>query len=226
MWIDFILGHWERALEQADAFIAECESGSPHTNESLAREVRAGISRARGEGEEAIRHQLRAYELMIADRGAFHRIGALALLAATYAELGRDEARDLAVQIPPLVRETGLHGGLIRLAPYANALGVDDELRAAVAVGAGPRVPVWRRTMELILGGELSAAADVMAAAGNVTAEANLRKLAGLRLSSAGRSEEARADLERALAFYRNVGASAYVAEIESALAGAQSASA
>ena len=58
-----------------------------------------------------------------------------------------------------------------------------------------------------------------MAAAGNVTAEANLRKLAGLRLASAGRSEEARADLERALTFYRTVGATAYVAEIERALA-------
>jgi class 3 adenylate cyclase/tetratricopeptide (TPR) repeat protein len=219
LWIDYMLGHWERALEQAHGFIAECESDSPHTNESLAREVRGAISRARGAGEEAIRDQLRCYELMIGDRGPFHRIGALALLAATYAELGRDEARDLAVQIPPLVRQTGLHGGLIRLAPYAEGLGIGDELRAAVAAGAGPRVPVWRRTIELTLGGELSAAADVMAAAGNVTAEANLRKLAGLRLASAGRSEEARADLERALTFYRTVGATAYVAEIERALA-------
>jgi class 3 adenylate cyclase len=226
IWIDFILGDWDSALEQADAFIAECESGSPHTNESLAREVRAGISRARGAGEEAIRDQLRAYELMIADRGPFFRIGALALLAATYAELGRGEARNLAVQIPPLVRETGLHGGLIRLAPYADELGIGDELRAAVATGAGPRVPVWRRTIDLILEGELSAAADVMATAGNVTAEANLRKLAGLRLASARRSEEARAELERALAFYRSVDASAYVAQIESTLAERQSESA
>jgi hypothetical protein len=163
---------------------------------------------------------------MIGDRGPFFRIGALALLAATYAELGRDEARELAVQIPPLVRETGLHGGLIRLAPYADGLGIGDELRAAVAAGAGPRVPVWRRTIELILTGELSSAADVMGAAGNVTSEANLRKHAGLRLASAGRSAEARADLDRALAFYRDVGATAYVAEIESALAGVQSASA
>ncbi len=159
---------------------------------------------------------------MIADRGPFFRIGALALLAATYAELGRGEARNLAVQIPPLVRETGLHGGLIRLAPYADELGIGDELRAAVATGAGPRVPVWRRTIDLILEGELSAAADVMATAGNVTAEANLRKLAGLRLASARRSEEARAELERALAFYRSVDASAYVAQIESTLAGVQ----
>jgi class 3 adenylate cyclase/tetratricopeptide (TPR) repeat protein len=219
IWIDWVLGRWEPALEQADAFIAECESGSPHTNESLAREVRGAISRARGEGEDAIHHQLRAYELMIAGRGPFHRIGALALLAATYAELGRTEAREIALQIPPLVRETGLHGGLIRLAPYADGLGIGDDLRAAVAAGAGPRVPVWRRTIELILAGELSAAADVMEAAGNVTAEANLRKLAGLRLASAGRSEEAHADLERALVFYRAVGATAYVAEIERALA-------
>jgi hypothetical protein len=43
---------------------------------------------------------------------------------------------------------------------------------------------------------------------------------------AAGRAADARAQLERALAFHRSVDASAYVAEIERALAGAQSESA
>ena len=56
-----------------------------------------------------------------------------------------------------------------------------------------------------------------------MTIEANLRKLAGLRVEPPV-SEAVR--LERALDFYRSVDASSYVAQIESALAGAQSESA
>jgi hypothetical protein len=41
-----------------------------------------------------------------------------------------------------------------------------------------------------------------------------------------GRHAEGEVELERALAFYRSVDASAYVAQIESALAGSQSESA
>ena len=51
-------------LESADAFIAECEAGSPHTLEEFTREVRAAISLARGNPRAgALRDQLRALEL-------------------------------------------------------------------------------------------------------------------------------------------------------------------
>ena len=80
--------------------------------------------------------------------------------------------------------------------------------------------------MEQVLAGELTAAADIMGSAGNPTMEAQLRKHGGLRLLAAGRNAEADLELERALAFYRSVAASAYLAQIEGALAGAQSASA
>ncbi len=86
--------------------------------------------------------------------------------------------------------------------------------------------PFGASVIEHILAGELVAAADLMASAGNPTIEANLRKHAGLRMLAAGRTAEAEVELERALAFYRSVDASAYVAQIESALAGAQSESA
>jgi hypothetical protein len=48
----------------------------------------------------------------------------------------------------------------------------------------------------------------------------------GLRLLAAGRTTDGEGELERALAFYRSLDASGYVAQIENALAGAQSASA
>ena len=65
-----------------------------------------------------------------------------------------------------------------------------------------------------------------MGSAGNPTIEASMRKHAGLRMLASGHTADARVQLERALAFYRSVDATAYIAEIENALAGAQSESA
>jgi hypothetical protein len=45
------------------------------------------------------------------------------------------------VQVPPIIREVGLHGALTRLGPFADEVGIGDELRDAVAAGAGPRFP-------------------------------------------------------------------------------------
>ncbi len=225
--LDFFLGRWDRALESADTFIAECEAGSPHTLEYMAREVRSALWLARGDQDAALREQLQSFEQGQTRNERFHRVGSLAVTAALYAELGQlDEAHALAVQVPPLVREVGLHGALTRLGPFADELGIGDELRAAVAAGAGPRLPFWQSVIDHILAGELNSAADVMGSRGNVMSEANLRKHAGMRMLAAGEAAAAEIELERALAFYRSVDASAYVAEIESALAGAQSESA
>ena len=49
IWLDYMLGRWDQALESANDFIAECEAGSPHTLELFVREERAGILLARGD---------------------------------------------------------------------------------------------------------------------------------------------------------------------------------
>ena len=225
IWIDFMRGRWDRALESADAFIAECEAGSPHTLEATAREIRAAIVLGRGSSARALSDQLRAVELELAKHDPWERLGSLALTAATYAELDRlDEERALALQVPPLVRELGLHGVLTRLGPFAERLGIHDELRAAVAASAGPRMPWWRAVVEHILADDLAAAADIVASAGAPTIEAHLRRHAGLRLLAAGRATDADVELERALAFYRSVDASFHVAQIEGARAQSESA--
>ena len=193
----------------------------------MAREIRSALSLARGDQDAALRDQLRSFEQSQTRNEPFHRLGSLSVTAALYAELGQvDEAHALAVQVPPIVREVGLHGALTRLGPFADELGIGDELRDAVAAGAGPRFPFWGSVIEHILAGELVVAADLMASAGSPTIEANLRRHGGLRMLADGRDPEGEVELERALAFYRSVDASAYVAQIESALAGAQSESA
>jgi class 3 adenylate cyclase/tetratricopeptide (TPR) repeat protein len=223
IWIRFARGAWNDALASANAFIEECEAGAPHILEAGMRDVRALIRISRGDREGALRDQLRSFELAQARLDLFHRLGSISNTAALYAELGRiEEARTLVREIIPLVRETGVHGALIPLGLHEDALGLADDLRAALAAGAGPAVPFWRTTLLLTLEGELSAAADAMARAGNPTMEAVIRLHAGLRLLDAGKTGEAAAELDRALAFYRSVDASARVAEIEAALAGAQ----
>jgi hypothetical protein len=109
---------------------------------------------------------------------------------------------------------------------FADELGIGDDLREAVDAKAGPTFAFWRDVIEHILSGELEVAAGIMGSARNLTIETYLRKHAGLRLLAAGSVADAEVQLGRALAFYRSVGASAYVSEIDSALADVQSASA
>ena len=60
VWLDLMLGCWDVALESADAFIAECEAGSPHTMEPFVREVRAAVSdRTRRPGRGVTRPDVR-----------------------------------------------------------------------------------------------------------------------------------------------------------------------
>ena len=224
IWIQFMRGRLESGTRVRECVHRGVRGGRRRTPWRVAiRDVRASIRISRGDRDGALRDQLRSLELAQARLDLFHRLGSISSTAATYAELGRlEEARPLVREAVQLVRETGVHGALIRLGLHADALDAADDLRAACAVGAGPAVPFWRTAIVLTLDGELSAAADEMARAGNPTIEANVRRHAGLRLLAAGRTDEAEDELERALAFYRSVDASAYVAEIQAALAGAQ----
>jgi len=227
IWIDFMLGRWERALADADAFVAECEAGSPHTQEAHVRLVRAMIRRARGELSPARSDEERTVLLSRRRGDAGQLIAALSLSAAARLEDGHsDDARLLLDEIVPLVRQFGPHGGLLRLTIFAAELDALDEIRDALDEGAGPRATLWRQALQAALAGDLRGAANVLASMGNLALEAHFRLHAGLRLLDEDRVAEGESELEKVLAFYREVGASHHVAEIEAALGGAQSESA
>jgi hypothetical protein len=223
IWSDFMQGRWDQALERADAFVAECESGSPHTLESHVRETRAAIREARDDESGALHDRTRALELARGRGDPGGLVAALSLSAAAAAGSGRlEESRALVSEIVPMVRDFGPHGALVRLGVFAERLGVVDDLRAALAHGAGASARLWRQAIELALAGELIAAADVVAAMGSPALEALLRLSAGERLIADGRRDAGDVELERALAFYRSVDATHYIARIEGELAGAQ----
>lgn len=62
VWLDFVRGRWDDALDLADTFIAECEA-SPHVLEGSVRLVRANIRLGRGDVEDALADHARTLTL-------------------------------------------------------------------------------------------------------------------------------------------------------------------
>jgi hypothetical protein len=69
--------------------------------------------------------------------------------------------------------------------------------------------------------GDLVGAADILQASGAAALEAHARLRAAGRLTADGRHAEAEEQLQRALAYYRSVGATRYIREGERLLAAA-----
>ena len=227
IFVSFVRGRWDSALEGVDAFIAECEAGSPHTQEQTARAARGQIRLARGDHDGALADHERMLALGRERQQAEGLVAGLATFAVTQAELGMvDEARNLLGELVPLVREHGVHARSAQAALFASPLDVPEDLRAAIADSMGKRTTLWRKVISSALDGDLRGAADQLAAMGSPTMEARFRFYAGEQLLEAGRTEEGEVELEKALTFYRSVGATFYVERAETLLADAQRASA
>ncbi len=178
LWIGFMRGRWDETHEAADAFIAECEAGSPHTIEVLVREIRGRCSCSPAEIATAPFATSSVRSSSVSRRhDPFASLGSLAL-TATMLRRARDcttrRARSRC-RCHRMVREIGLHGGADSSLALADDLGIGDELRDAVAAGAGPSFP-FGVPRSAHPGGRADSAADIMESAGNPTIEANIRK--------------------------------------------------
>ena len=101
-------------------------------------------------------------------------------------------------------------------AAAAHRLGLDDELDTALA---GHRRTPWTDAVRAYAAGEFATAAETLERIGSKPEEADARLRAAERLAGEGRRAEADAQLQRALAFYRSVGATRYLRECEALLA-------
>ena len=212
IFVSFVRGRWESALEGAEAFIAECEAGSPHTLEQTARAARGMIRLARGDHDGALADHERMLALGRERQQAEGLVAGLAMLAVTQAELGMvEEARNLLGELVPLVRDHGVYARSAQAALFASPLDVPEDLRAAIAGSMGERTTLWRNVISSALDGDLRGAADQLAAMGSPTMEARFRFYAGARMLEAGRTGEGRSSSTKALAFYRSVDATFYV---------------
>jgi class 3 adenylate cyclase/tetratricopeptide (TPR) repeat protein len=208
-------GDWDEALEIADAFLTEFEAGYALVQEPGVRTMRAWIHLARGSSDRALTDVERAVALARTKQAPEGALDQLAYAVILYTELGRfAEAQALADEV--LARgatAVARHG--LDLAFVADRIGrsnaVRESLEAAPPGGGGH----FREIAELVAAGDLARAAERAHETGFWSTEADTRLLAGRRLVEQGMHEEANEHLEKALAFYRSVGAKRFIREIE-----------
>ena len=209
VWTRWALGHWDEATGMAEQFIAECEH-DPHYLESTARFVRSEARAARGDEAGAVEDAERALAQGRRVGDPQSLLPTLCWCSYLYATLGRtDEARALALEALAFAEARPEVVGPFRvLTIVAAQLGIEERLREVVALG--PDLVINRLT-RIAASGDQSKAADLFGEMGVLTFQALHRFAAGEALFAAGRREEGAAELERALAFYRTVGATAFL---------------
>jgi class 3 adenylate cyclase/tetratricopeptide (TPR) repeat protein len=224
LYTSLFLGEWDAVIADAERLLEEFET-SPHYMEGAARMLRAYIRLARGDATGALTDLQLALEQGRAVRDPQRFLPALAQSARGYALLGRErEAHELALEALEVARAHPNHATtLAQMMHVADQLELRTEMRDLIARAPGS---AWKRPALLELEGESVAAADAFAEMGAATFEAESRLSAAKQLIAAGRREEGEAELERALAFYRSVGATFYIERGEALLASAQSESA
>jgi tetratricopeptide (TPR) repeat protein len=212
-------GRWDDCLRTTSDFIAACEAGSPNYLESWIRMVRGHVRLARRDDEGALDDGRRA---IAAGRVANEPVSlsdALGFLLRAEVELGRTaDAQETAEELLSYLTR-GVGGTCmapLRLAWAAASLGLAAEARGAL--NALPPYGRWLESARLVLDGRYGHAADLFVEIGSLPEEAYARIRAAERLTGEGRSQEADAQLQPALAFWRSVGATRYIREAEAIL--------
>jgi class 3 adenylate cyclase/tetratricopeptide (TPR) repeat protein len=215
-----VLGRWDEALQKHDEFIRECEAGSPHYMEGTARRERARIREGRGDLAGALADYEAALSLARAVNDPQELLPNLAAVATAFETRGRvDEARALARELIDLARlhphDAGVGLSLDFLFSRV-ALEHEQELRGILGNGSFLR---WTSLGLACLDRDFVRAAEMWAEGGSPTWEARLRLRAAEELIETGRRAEGEEQLEKALAFYRTVGATFYIQRGEQLIA-------
>ena len=214
----FETGRWDEALEHAEAVIAYVDAGNRLYTEAGSRIVRAAVTFARGDvgafDSEIDRSLALAAEAT--DPQAKWPI----FLQAAYLRLragDRVAAQQLLDESLETARATEDNTIQYPAALLAAFLELDPE-EVAIPPLQVATTPL-RGASAALLEGDLLGAADALAEIGKVSDEAEVRLQAGKQLLAEGHAEEGRAQVERALVFYRGVRATRFVAEAEALLA-------
>ncbi len=213
----FERGRWDEATDTLDRLVGSLLEGRQHYLEAVWRTFRSRMHAARGEDARA--EEDASVAVAMAREGSDPQVivPALAWCAVQLQTIGAQDVRSLATELlrilhamPPSVASSWLADVAIVL----SGLGWHDEFGE---LARHFRVPTpWRDGSVALAAGDYAGAAEVFAAMGASTQEAEAR----LRGARAGVD----ADLAKAIAFFRQVGASARLAEAESLLATSRSA--
>jgi len=219
------LGRWDEALEALDAFIAECEAGSPHYLESATRASRARIRKGRGDIDGALADWRRALALA-RDAGDPQEVlpqlgGAVAMFAAHgFLEETQSLAQEL-VELAGRYPDDAVWSLPLEFLFSRLAIGFESEIREALE--DAPPWP-WKELAFACLDRDFVRAADMWAKGGSPTWEARLRLRAAEELMETGWRAEGEEQAAKAVAFYRSVDATFYVDRCEALLREAKTA--
>jgi class 3 adenylate cyclase/predicted ATPase len=216
----YAAGDWDSAYSGAETFLAEVEAGSPHYLAADCYMIRARIRIGRNDVPGAVRDAERSLDLarLAKDRQILYP--AIAVAAQTFLESG-DTARAGALVDELLEHlQTPGSGLVVAVALHTLAwtlfkLGRSSDLLTRTFESDTP----WARAARAFVSGDLEGAAGIYAAIGAVTDEACDRLLLAESLIGQGRRAEADVQLQRALAFYRSVGATRYIRQGEALFA-------
>jgi class 3 adenylate cyclase/tetratricopeptide (TPR) repeat protein len=215
------LGRWDHALNGADAFIAEVEAGAPHYLAPQAYNVRAEIRLAREQTDGVLADAKEAVALARRAKDPQILFRALAAAAHVHAEMGaRQIAEKLAGEVLAAVASGQPLGySVVEVHVLAWTLAEAGRgIELADALSSLRSVP-WLRAAIAFATGDPIRAAEICAEIGAVTEEAHARLVAARQLVERRRRAEGDAQVRRALAFYRSVGATRYLREGKSLLA-------
>jgi class 3 adenylate cyclase len=212
----YFVGEWADAERAADAFLAECEV-TPHYMEAQTRAFRALIRLARDDVDGAMGDIERTIALLESQTDPQAR-SSLAVAAVMFVELNDPRALPMAAE----VFEIHLIG---QPEPFSIAFlplfDLPRQIRERLAsVLAEPETSTsWLEAARAAFDGRFLEAAETFASMPLRPAEAHARVRAAEQLVAAGRRAEADEQLQRALAFWRSVGATRYIRQAEKLLA-------
>jgi class 3 adenylate cyclase/tetratricopeptide (TPR) repeat protein len=208
----FHLGQWGEGLRSADEFISECEAGSPHYMEAAMRDTRGLIRLARGDAEGALSDLRRALALARDAKDPQVLGTTLEVYVLVLEDLDHgDYARELVDEAVALARRHPHAAGWGVAFGIAFSHAVADFVTDLREVLADTPASPWSELALVCLDRDFVRAANIWAKAGSPTWEARLRLRAAEELIETGRRAEGEAELEKALEFYRSVGATFYL---------------
>jgi hypothetical protein len=208
--LSYLVGAWSEALELVERELV----GEKHYMQAVARSIRAQIRIARGDVAGAAED----VELFLQGAREIRDPQTLnpALVDAAWVAYRRNDlpsANALLDELGAPGRRSGTQ--VVFAALLARELGRPPLL--AVESREGPTTP-WREAALAVESGDLDGAAVILERTGARTHETAVRLHAARAAASEGRRADAARQLAHALAFYREVGAIAFVAEAEALL--------
>jgi class 3 adenylate cyclase/tetratricopeptide (TPR) repeat protein len=214
----YVLGDWEATLRLVEELLADPLVPQWHDGALM---LRALIRLGRSDLQSAWSDVQRALEVAINAEGDWPAyLRAVAVRVALAA--GREQdARVLAGELEVILNDVDLRAfvwplQLFEVAAALDELGLPLDPLATIAAGHPERV--WHRAAEALARGATLDAAEILASAGAETHAAHFRLRGAQTLDAADRTAEAGVQRERALEFYRSVGATRYLRESEADL--------